>query len=232
MSAVHIVPPSKGVARRAGGCKPVARRFSDKENGLIEHAMPTERRIERMREVASRRHKDVVLVLEDVHDPHNAQAVFRSCDAFGVQEVHFIFHEQEPFNPRKIGKASSSSANKWLDFHFHHAPQACIQALKARGFTICATALEEADETLYEADFRSGALALLFGNENRGLSETALAKADRRIAIPMEGMVGSLNISVTAAIFLFELNRQRREAGPQRLLPAEQEALVESFLQR
>ena len=198
----------------------------------MEHAMPTERRIERMREVASRRHKDVVLVLEDVHDPHNAQAVFRSCDAFGVQEVHFIFHEQEPFNPRKIGKASSSSANKWLDFHIHHDPQSCIRALKARGFTIYATALEGAEETLYEADFRSGALAFLFGNENRGLSETAITNADRRIAIPMEGMVGSLNISVTAALFLFELNRQRRAAGAERLSPAEQEALVQSFLQR
>ncbi|MFO7776178.1 MAG: RNA methyltransferase [Candidatus Hydrogenedentota bacterium] len=194
--------------------------------------MPTERRVERVKEVASRRHKDVVLVLEDVHDPHNAQAVFRSCDAFGVQEVHLIFHEQEPFNPRHIGKASSSSANKWLDFHIHHDPQSCIQTLKARGFTICATALEGAEKTIYKADFRSGALALLLGNENRGLSETALANADRHLAIPMEGMVGSLNISVTAAVFLFELNRQRRETGLQRLSSAEQDALVQSFLQR
>ncbi len=185
-----------------------------------------------MREVASRRRRDVVVVLEDVHDPHNAQAVFRSCDAFGVQEVHYIFYEQEPFDPRSIGKASSSSANKWLDFHIYRDPAEALNALKARGFMVCATVSEGAEEGVYEADFTEAPIAVMFGNENRGLSEIAVEQADRRITIPMDGMVRSLNISVTAGIFLFEISRQRRNSGLGVLPPVEQEALAQDFLER
>lgn len=73
-------------------------------------------------------------MLEDIHDPHNAEAVLRTCDVFGVQHVHLVFARQAPFNPRKLGKSTSSSANKWLDFTLHTSVQACLLGLRANGF--------------------------------------------------------------------------------------------------
>ena len=78
-------------------------------------SQPTNRRLQKIQAVAKSRQNGVI-VLEDIHDPHNAAAVLRTADAFGIQKIYFIFNKQERFNPRKIGKATSSSANKWLDF--------------------------------------------------------------------------------------------------------------------
>ena len=76
--------------------------------------------------VVQNRQRDIVLVLEDIYDPHNASAVFRSCDIFGIQHIHLVFDKQAPFNPKKIGARSSASANKWLDFTTHSDITACL----------------------------------------------------------------------------------------------------------
>jgi len=171
--------------------------------------VPTQSRTERIKQVAAQRQNGVV-VLEDIHDPHNAAAVLRTCEAFGFQKVFFIFGKQKKFNPKKIGKATSSSANKWLDFKIFDSTENCLRDLKKQGYTTYATVLDEKARTLFKASFTEPKTALLFGNEHSGLSETALKLADKKIYIPMKGFVQSLNLSVTAAICLYEVSRQRQ----------------------
>ena len=81
------------------------------------HNLPTSETTARRGKISKviERRQEGVIVLEDIHDPHNAAAVWRSCDGFGFQKVYLIFEKEKVFNPKKIGKASSSSANKWLD---------------------------------------------------------------------------------------------------------------------
>ena len=189
--------------------------------------------MQRYREVAEGRQRGIV-VLEDIHDPHNAEAVFRSCDAFGFQRVCLIFDEEEPFDPRRVGKLSSSSANKWLDFEVYSSTRECLDELHAEGYEVAATVAAGEAEELHAAELTAPRLAVMLGNENRGLSEEAIALADRRITIPMAGMVRSLNLSVTGAIVLFEVTRQRRRAGFERYLLSreEQDALREQLGER
>lgn len=194
----------------------------------------TQRRQERIRTVVSQRQRDLIVVLEDLHDPHNAEAIFRSCDAFGVQQVWLIFDQEKPFSPKKIGKASSASANKWLDFTIFSSTKTALTKLKRAGFELLATVIDARGESIFQAQLtQKEKLALLVGNEYRGLSPVAQELADRLITIPMRGMVQSLNVSVATAIFLFEITRQRGKTGKNwSLSPEDQVKLVADFSQR
>lgn len=171
--------------------------------------MISEKRKERIKTVVRNRQSGLTVVLEDIYDPHNAAAVLRSCDAFGVQDVYFIFHHQKAFNPKKVGKVSSSSANKWLDFHIFKTPQECIKQLKNRGYTTYATLIDEQADSLYQTRFVEKNIALVFGNEHAGISNELADLCDKKIYIPMRGFVESFNLSVTASMLLFEVTRQR-----------------------
>ncbi|MFW5720087.1 MAG: TrmH family RNA methyltransferase [Candidatus Dojkabacteria bacterium] len=162
-------------------------------------------RQKKIRRVAKRRQRGVVVVLEDIHDPHNAAAVLRTCEAFGVQEVCFIFEKQERYNPRKIGKTTSSSANKWLDFKVFGSTEECYDDLHSRGYHIYCTALEQTSKSIYDSNFTDfDNVGLVFGNEHAGASRHAIENADTLLEILMRGFVQSLNISVTAGICIFE----------------------------
>ncbi|MCD6421990.1 RNA methyltransferase [bacterium] len=194
--------------------------------------MITERRKKRLQEVIERRQEGAI-VLEDIHDPHNACAVFRCADAFGIQKVYLIFEQEEKFNPRKIGKATSASANKWLDFYIFEDTKECLKTLKKEGYTLYATVVDPTATSIYETKFKERKIAILIGNEHRGLSEKAVALADKKIYIPMRGMVESLNLSVTAGIVLFELTRQRQQTGKDfSLSSAEKKRLWQKFVQK
>jgi tRNA (guanosine-2'-O-)-methyltransferase len=193
-----------------------------------------EERLAKIKQVVSKR-QDLIIVLEDIHDPHNAQAVLRSCDAFGVQKVYFIFDKESRFNPHKVGKLSSSSANKWLDYEFFTSTQDCYSKLKADGYTVVATALNDSAESMFDFGFsQNQKLAVVLGNEHRGLSEFAINNADITIMIPLFGMVQSLNLSVTAALFIFEITRQRYKMGFDNFTfnQAQQDSLKNSFIDR
>ena len=195
--------------------------------------MATARRIDRLRSVAAARQAGLTIVLEDIHDPHNAEAVFRSCDAFGVQQVHLVFEHEAPFEPRRVGKASSASANKWLSFTVHRSTAACLDALRATGHVMVAAAPPPHGCELAAANLTAPRLALLFGNEHRGLSDEALAAADQVMSIATVGMVRSLNLSVAAAICLHETTRQRAATGCDYRLSADAQArLVDEWLDR
>lgn len=170
--------------------------------------MPTQSRLEKINQVVDNRQQGAIII-ENVVDPHNAEAAIRSCDAFGIQRVCFIFETVKKFNPAKVGKASSSSANKWVDYSIYTSTEECITALKNEGYEVIATVLDNEAESLYDAKLDHFKPAFLFGNEKDGLSEKAIQLADRKMYIPMRGFVQSLNISVTVSIFLFELTRRR-----------------------
>jgi tRNA (guanosine-2'-O-)-methyltransferase len=173
--------------------------------------MKLNKRQEKIRAVVKNRQAGFIVVLEDIHDPHNAAAILRTCDAFGVQDVWFIFDKEKRYNPKRIGKSSSSSANKWLSFKVFNSTQDCLKVLKKSGYEIIATALTQKSKNLFKTKLLHKKIALLVGNEHQGLSELAIKSADKVIAIPMQGMVQSLNVSVTAGIFISEIYRQRQK---------------------
>jgi tRNA (guanosine-2'-O-)-methyltransferase len=194
-------------------------------------APPTPERRTRCAQVAAARQKGLVVVLEDIHDPHNAEAALRNCDAFGVQNVHFVFRDESPFDPRRVGKSSSSSANKWLDFTVHHSTNACISSLRSTKHVLAAAVSEPDAIAVADAELGHTNLAIWFGNENRGLSSQAIDAADFLITVPLTGMVQSINVSVAVSIILYQTTQHRQ--GAEYLLGAQaREALVGNFLKR
>ena len=194
----------------------------------------TPERTERVRNVVKNR-QEAILVLEDIHDPHNAQAVIRSCDCFGVQKIYVIFDKEKQFNPERMGKLASSSANKWLSYEIFTSTQECFKKLKAEGYHIIGTALREDAGSIYDFDFTEHKkLALCFGNEHAGLSDYAVDNVDHRMIIPMHGMIQSLNLSFTSAITLFEMTRQRRAKGFEdfSLENSESDALFQAMIEK
>ncbi len=194
--------------------------------------MVSEKRLERVRTVVRNRHHGLAVVIEDIHDPHNAEAIFRSCDAFGVQNVHLVFAKEKPWNPRKIGKSSSSSAHKWLSFFGHSSISECVSALKKEGYFIIGSVLDDKALNLYSHDFaKHKKVALIVGNEHSGMSAEAQKLCDALVKIPMLGMLESLNVSVAAATFLAELTRQRMASGRNfTLTKSEQDVLEQQLL--
>lgn len=171
----------------------------------------TARRQQRIAGVLARRQPTLTIVLEDVHDPHNASAVLRSCDATGVLGAHLVYvHDRPPV--KAFNRTTSASSAKWVETTFHNSPSECIQDLHSQGFQVLAVALAEGAISMYDVDFTQPT-ALVLGNEMRGVSDEMIAFADAVIRIPMQGLVESLNISVACAVTLYEAMRQRLIAG-------------------
>ena len=192
----------------------------------------SEKRFARIRNVVDGRQRGLVIVLEDIHDPHNAEAIFRSCDAFGVQDVHLIFGKEKPWNPRKIGKQSSSSAHKWLSFFSYRSTKECLEKIKSEGYFVVGSVLSDDSVSLYSYDFsKHSKVAIVVGNEHSGLSGEAKKLCDVLVKIPMRGMLESLNVSVASAVFVSEIVRQRAASGKNfALTKIEQEALQEQLM--
>jgi len=169
----------------------------------------TEKRIEKIKRVLSKRQPSLHLVLENIHDQHNVSAIFRTCDAAGIAKVSLVYNiEKFP----KIGKKSSASAYKWVEREKFKSIEECFHQLKKEKFNIYSSTLNADSKSLYELDLTKKT-ALIFGNEHRGLSKEAEDLADEKFYIPMFGMVQSLNVSVSAAIAIYEALRQRMQKG-------------------
>lgn len=165
-------------------------------------------REEKIKKVIENRQEGVI-VLENIADPHNAGAVWRTAEGLGFQKIYLVYSQEKAINPKRIGKASSSSANKWLSFKIFKNINDCYRELKKDGFQILATVLDEEAKNLQSVNLGVKKIAVVLGNEHRGLSQEAIEGADEKIYIPMKGMVQSFNISVTAAMVMYEINRQR-----------------------
>jgi tRNA (guanosine-2'-O-)-methyltransferase len=167
-------------------------------------------RRQRIDAVVAQRTRTLTVVIEAFCDPQNVNAVLRTCDAFGVQEVHVV---DGPMKPYDRNKKISQNADKWLDVVRWKSTAECLDALAARGFSLYATHLGEGSRSLGELSFQ-GKVALVFGNESRGVSREALQRANARYAIPMRGFVQSLNVSVAAAVSLARaVERREQERG-------------------
>jgi tRNA (guanosine-2'-O-)-methyltransferase len=171
--------------------------------------MPTRRRIEKMQKVLQTRQHDLTVVCENIHDPHNVSAILRTCDAVGISTVHLLY-TRESFPV--LGKKSSGSAKKWLEFQQHCNHSNLRELLKSRNMIIYATHINQNAKTIYQVDWTKPT-AIILGNEHRGVSEDSLHISDFTVKIPMQGMIESLNVSVAAAVILYEIFRQRLQAG-------------------
>ena len=184
----------------------------------------TEERRERIRAVVSERTYTVVPVMEGIHDLGNVAAVLRSAEGLGFQEAHIIDTQPKHKTSRRI----TQGADKWLDVHRWDQPGRCISALKDRGYAICVTHLEAA-VPIEEIDFTQPT-AVVFGNELDGVTEEMVESADMRCIIPIRGFVQSYNISVAAALALYEARRQRVDAlGGQGDLSPEEREILEAY---
>ncbi len=191
----------------------------------------SQRRIQKIKRVLALRQPDLTVVMENIHDPHNVSAVLRTCDSVGVLGVELLYPiEKFP----RIGKKSSSSANKWLSRRKHKSVDACYTSLREEGFSILATRLDQDSVPVFDLDL-TRPTAFVLGNESRGVSDEAAEKADFRIQIPMVGMIESLNVSVAAAVCLYEAYRQRvTRSGSTSpgLSEGERQAILEDWLKR
>ncbi len=150
----------------------------------------------RIDEVVAGRTRTLTVVMEAFCDPQNVNAVLRTCEAFGIQDLHVIEGVMKPYDRNK---KVSQNADKWLDVRRWQSTRDCLEHLRGQGFAVYATHLGPGSRTLSELSFAEK-VALVFGNEHRGVSDQTLALADAVYAIPMRGFVQSLNVSVAAAV--------------------------------
>lgn len=169
----------------------------------------SEERLLRFEEVLKHRTRHLTVVLENVFQSRNASAVMRSCDGFGLQDVHLI----EDIHPWVPNRGVSKGTNAWLTLHryrsAHDPTAACLDRLRNKGYRIAVTSPHVNGYEVTELPIDQP-VAVVMGTEWQGVSDRLLAEADLHVAIPMHGFAESLNISVAAAVVLHELNRRLR----------------------
>ena len=173
----------------------------------------TEARNSRFNDVISKRMGHLAIVLEDIFQPHNASAVLRSCDCFGIQNVHII----ENHNHYAVNPDVALGSSKWVTMHRYNqtdfnTPEA-FQSLRSKGYKIVATTPHMNDCNLEDLSIDKP-IALIFGTEKTGLTQWAIDNADAWVKIPMYGFTESFNISVCAALCMYHLSSRIRKEVP------------------
>jgi len=161
--------------------------------------------------IIENRSRHLTVVLENIYQPHNASAVLRSCDLFGVQDVHIIENSNEYTLSDEVAMGSS----KWLTLKKYNETEnntiACFDALRKEGYKIVATTPHTNDVLIADLPIDKKT-ALVFGTELTGLSEVAMENADAFVKIPMYGFTESFNISVSAALSLYQFTENMRKS--------------------
>ena len=155
-----------------------------------------------------KRQFDLTILAEDVYKPHNLSAMLRTCDAVGIAKAHAV----NPTGGVPTYNETSGSAHKWVELAVHDSLDSALTTLRSGGMKVYAAHLSQEAVDYRDVGYTEPT-CILFGNERDGVSAAAAAEADAHISIPMLGMVESLNVSVAAAVILFEAQRQRRAAG-------------------
>jgi tRNA (guanosine-2'-O-)-methyltransferase len=178
-------------------------------NKLLAHleTFLTPRRIALFDKVIAQRTNHFTVATQDVYQLHNTSAVIRSCEVFGIQNIHVI----EERKPKRIDREIAMGAQKWVDVNRYATSKECIKELKAKGYQIVATMPYGESTKLKDFSIEKPS-AIFFGTEKDGLSEEILDQADSRIQIPMFGFTESLNISVSAAIILQHITSELKSS--------------------
>jgi len=204
----------------------------DKENAAtLLQDLVSKKRKERIEQILNMRTRFITVVLDNLYHAHNMSAVVRSCDAFGIQDVHVI-EDENKFDP---SHGIAMGAERWITLKRHQSPDRCVEWLKKRGYLLLAAdPPEKAEKTMGRQAFEIGnvpvdkdPVALVFGKELDGLSPRLRNLCHGTCFIPMKGFTESLNVSVTAAICLYELRKKidAMDAAVWRLSPEEKTIL-------
>jgi tRNA (guanosine-2'-O-)-methyltransferase len=168
----------------------------------------TPERIEKQEGVLAERTKYITAVIEDIYQPHNASAVIRTCDCFGIQDLHIIENQ----NDYRVNPKVALGSGQWVNVVKHRELEnnsvACIDELKAKGYKVVATT-PHTENSIYDLSLDQP-VALVFGNEKEGISDLVKDHADELVKIPMYGFTESFNISVSAALCLSLLSEKLR----------------------
>lgn len=167
----------------------------------------SENRKQRFIDVLENRTKHFTIAMEDVYQLHNTSAVMRSCEVFGIQELHVI---EDKFS-KTIDKKIAMGAQKWVDMHEYDNATSCLKNLKERGYQIIATTPHNDSCLIHEFDITKPS-AIFFGTEKDGLSDEIMNNANGYLKIPMVGFTESLNISVSAAIIIQDITNRLRNS--------------------
>ena len=183
----------------------------DKKKKLLAHLLEfiSENKRTKFEQIIKNRTRHVTVVLEDLFQPHNASAVLRSCDCFGIQDIHIIEND----NQYEVNKDIALGSSKWLNLKKYNEKEfntlEAFNALRSQGYKIVATTPHTNDQVLEDLKL-DDKVALVFGTELGGLTKTAIDNADEYVKIPMYGFTESFNISVSAALCLFNITERLR----------------------
>ncbi len=168
----------------------------------------TPERFEKFKRVLARRQRDLTLLAENVHKSHNISALLRTADAVGIHRIHAV----SPGGEISRHHVVSGGTKKWVGVQLHTTIEQAIAELKTSGFVILAAHVSGSAQDYRTPDY-TRPTAILFGAELDGVTRSVAELADQHVAVPMEGHVASLNVSVAAALILYEARRQREAAG-------------------
>jgi len=197
----------------------------------LENIVTVERK-QIFKDVLKKRTRHFTVILEDLFQKHNTSAITRSCEVFGIQDIHIIENKYKTYVSNQVGKGSQ----KWMTFHKYneqmHNTQACIDAVKAKGYQIIATTPHENSDFVMDFDV-SKKSAFVFGVEKEGVSDMMLDQADGFLKVPMYGFTESLNVSVAAAIVLQDVSTRLRNSNIHwELNPEESDEIYVSWLKK
>ena len=173
----------------------------------------THKRIQTFERALENRTRYFCVALENIFQPHNASAVLRSMDCFGIQDAHIIENDYE----YRVNPDVALGASKWLTLIRYntrpHNTDEAISSLRTLGYRIVATTPHSRDVCLSDFDLHCGKAAFFFGTELEGLSDVVMENADAFLRIPLYGFTESLNISVSAAIVFHDLVGRLKRSG-------------------
>jgi tRNA (guanosine-2'-O-)-methyltransferase len=167
----------------------------------------TKQRYDKIRALLAKRQPDLTLLLEEVHKPHNVSAVIRSADAVGINCIHAVWQENTG-----LTRGTAMGSQAWVEIQRHRSTELAIQKLKSNNMQVLVTHLNSTAIDFRKIDYTKPT-AIVLGQEKQGATSKAIAMSDQAIVIPMLGMVQSLNVSVAAALILYEAQRQRQNAN-------------------
>jgi len=165
-------------------------------------------RFQKLKQALCARQHDLTVLMDNVKKPHNMAAILRSCEAIGIHRAHIITSGRLQFNKPK----AAAGVLRWIELEKHKRLTTAYQQFRQSGFRIIAAHPSASATHFREYDYTRPTV-IVMGTERTGLTQAAIDGADELITIPMHGLVQSLNVSVSAALILYEAQRQREQKG-------------------